>query len=40
MSLQLRDLYDGFRDADAIKALAKAIKEEAAALTEPLYVMA
>ncbi len=39
MSLKLLDLYDGFRDAEVIRALAKTIKEEAASLSEPLYVM-
>lgn len=39
MSLQLKDLYDGFRDAKVIKALAHEIAIEAAKLKEPLYIM-
>ncbi|RUM43600.1 MAG: hydrogenase formation protein HypD [Hydrogenimonas sp.] len=39
MSLQLKDLYDGFRDPDAIKALAKIIAEDAKKLKEPLNIM-
>ncbi len=38
-NLQLHDLYDGFRDAQVIKALAAAIAAEAKKLTEPLHVM-
>ena len=38
-SLQLKDLYDGFRDPDVIKVLAAEIKTEAAKLKEPLYLM-
>ena len=37
--LQLKDLYNGFRDPDAIKALAWAIKVEAKNLKEPLKIM-
>lgn len=37
--LQLKDLYDGFRDPDVIRALAHAITEEAAKLKEPLHIM-
>lgn len=37
--LQLEDLYDGFRNPDVIRALAHAIKEEAAKLKEPLHIM-
>jgi len=37
--LQLKDLYDGFRDPDVIKALAKTITEEAKNLKEPLKIM-
>lgn len=39
MSLQLKDLYDGFRDANVIKALAHEITLEAAKLKAPLYIM-
>jgi len=39
LSLQLKDLYDGFRDPDAIKALAKIIAEDAKKLKEPLNIM-
>lgn len=39
MSLQLKDLYDGFRDPEAIKALAKIIAEDAKKLKEPLNIM-
>ncbi|MBN2894426.1 MAG: hydrogenase formation protein HypD [Campylobacterales bacterium] len=39
MSLQLRDLYEGFRDAEVIKALSRRIAEEAQTLKEPLHVM-
>ncbi len=37
--LQLKDLYDGFRDPDVIKALAKSITDEAINLKEPLNIM-
>ena len=37
--LQLRDLYDGFRNPDVIKALAHTIKAEAQELKEPLNIM-
>ncbi len=37
--LELKDLYDGFRDPDTIKALAWAINEEAKHLKEPLKIM-
>ncbi len=37
--LQLRDLYDGFRDPGTIRHLAEAIKREAAGLKEPLRIM-
>ncbi|MEA1919381.1 MAG: hydrogenase formation protein HypD, partial [Campylobacterota bacterium] len=39
MSLELKDLYDGFRDPETIKALAYQIKEEALRLKAPLYIM-
>lgn len=38
-SLKLKDLYDGFRDPDTIRSLAKQISEEAAKLSEPLRIM-
>ncbi len=38
-TLKLKDLYDGFRDAKSIKALAKAIQKEAKKLNHPLRVM-
>ena len=38
-TLQLKDLYDGFRDPEVIKALAEQIRAEAAKLAEPLYLM-
>ncbi len=37
--LQLKDLYDGFRDPEVIKALATSIAKEAEKLSEPLHVM-
>ena len=37
--LQLKDLYEGFRDPEVIKALAAEIAKEAAKLSEPLYLM-
>ena len=37
--LQLKDLYDGFRDPDVIKALAQTITKEAKNLKEPLKIM-
>jgi len=37
--LKLKDLYDGFRDPDTIRSLAKQISQEAAKLTEPLRIM-
>jgi len=39
VSLQLKDLYDGFRDAKVIKALAHEIALEALKLKTPLYIM-
>ncbi len=39
MSLQLKDLYEGFRDAETIKALAYEIAKEATQLKEPLHIM-
>jgi hydrogenase expression/formation protein HypD len=39
MELQLKNLYDDFRDADTIKAYAKIIKEDAKKLKEPIYIM-
>lgn len=39
MSLQLKDLYDGFRDARAIRALAQEIREAAAELKNPINIM-
>jgi len=38
-SLVLKDLYDGFRDPEVIKALSHEIKEEAKKLTSPIRVM-
>ncbi|WP_372872118.1 hydrogenase formation protein HypD [Shewanella sp.] len=38
-ALPLKSLYSGFRDASTIKALAKQITEQAAKLSEPLYIM-
>lgn len=37
--LQLKDLYDGFRDPDIIRSLAKQIAEEAKKLESPLRIM-
>lgn len=37
--LQLKDLYDGFRNPDVIKALSRTIKAEAKNLKEPLNIM-
>jgi len=37
--LKLKDLYDGFRDPDTIRTLAKQIAQEAAKLNEPLHIM-
>jgi len=37
--LQLKDLYDGFRNPDVIKALAHSITKEATRLKEPLHIM-
>ncbi|WP_419770026.1 MAG: hydrogenase formation protein HypD [Candidatus Marinarcus sp.] len=39
MSLQLKDLYDGFRNPQAIKALAKLIEKEAAKLEQSIGIM-
>lgn len=39
MELELRNLYDGFRDADTIKAYAKLITQEAKKLQKPLAIM-
>lgn len=39
MELELRNLYDGFRDADTIKAYAKLIHQEAKKLQKPLAIM-
>lgn len=38
-NLKLKDLYDGFRDPDTIRSLAKQISAEAAKLGEPLRIM-
>jgi len=38
-ALDLKTLFDGFRDPDVIRALAAQIAKEAAQLDEPLYVM-
>ena len=38
-TLVLKDLYDGFRDPEVIKALAHEINEEAKKLTRPIRVM-
>ncbi len=38
-SLKLKDLYDGFRDPDTIRSLAKQISHEAQQLSEPLRIM-
>ncbi|MEA3455456.1 MAG: hydrogenase formation protein HypD, partial [Campylobacterota bacterium] len=37
--LQLKDLYDGFRDPSVIRALAQTITKEAQNLKEPLKIM-
>ncbi|MEA3373838.1 MAG: hydrogenase formation protein HypD [Campylobacterota bacterium] len=37
--LKLKELYDGFRDPDTIRILAKQIREEAKELKEPLKIM-
>ena len=37
--LRLKDLYDGFRDPETIRSLAKQIETEAARLGEPLRIM-
>ena len=37
--LRLKDLYDGFRDPDVIRALAQTITKEAKNLKEPLKIM-
>ncbi len=37
--LQLKDLYDGFRDPQVIEGFAKLIKEEAKKLTKPINIM-
>lgn len=39
MKLNLKDLYDGFRNPKAIKALARLIEEESKKLTKPIRVM-
>ncbi|MFA7083487.1 MAG: hydrogenase formation protein HypD [Arcobacteraceae bacterium] len=39
MALQLKDLYDGFRNPEAIKAIAKLINEEAKTLPKKIRVM-
>jgi hydrogenase expression/formation protein HypD len=39
MKLQLKNLYDDFRDADTIKAYAKLIAEDAARLERPINIM-
>ena len=39
MSLQLKDLYDGFRDPEVIRAWAGRIARDATALEQPLGVM-
>ena len=37
--LQLKDLYDGFRDSEVIKAFAKLIEKEAQKLASPINIM-
>lgn len=37
--LQLKDLYDGFRNADVIKGYAKSISEDAKKLSHPIKIM-
>ncbi len=39
MKLELKNLYDDFRDADTIKAFAKIIKEDAIKLKNPINIM-
>ncbi len=39
MSLELKNLYDDFRDADTIKAFAKIIEEDAKKLDKPINIM-
>lgn len=39
MDLELKNLYDDFRDADTIKAYAKMISEDAAKLEKPINIM-
>jgi len=39
VELELKNLYDGFRDADTIKAYAKIIKEDAKRLKKPINIM-
>ena len=39
MSLELKNLYDDFRDADTIKAYAKIIAEDAKKLQNPINIM-
>ena len=39
MGLELKNLYDDFRDADTIKAYAKLIKEDAKKLSRPINIM-
>ncbi|MCV6607282.1 MAG: hydrogenase formation protein HypD [Campylobacterales bacterium] len=39
MKLELKNLYDDFRDADTIKAFAKIIKEDAKKLDKPITIM-
>lgn len=39
MSLELKNLYDNFRDGDTIKAYAKIIKEDAKKLKKPINIM-
>ena len=39
MELELKNLYDDFRDADTIKAYAKMIAQDAQKLTKPLNIM-
>ena len=39
MKLKLKDLYDGFRDPQAIKTLAALINKEAAKLETPINIM-
>ncbi len=38
-NLELKDLYDGFRDPDTIKAYKKIIEEDAKKLTHPINIM-